>query len=231
MTGPAAKNKQQGRAGVRPSALIPTAEPAAYLAESQVLDHGDPSVHDLALRLRVDGDPLATARAAFRFVRHEVAHSCDVPTERVSVTASQTLAWRTGLCFAKSHLLAALLRACNVPAGLCYQRVAFAGTASGFALHGLAAVLLPEHGWYAMDARGGQPGARAVFAPPAPCLAFSPERIGEAPACDPPSPLVYAEPLPQVLTALHGASRLAEALANLPGDVPRTDFLKYDLNS
>lgn len=227
MTSPTAEKKQQGRAEALPFFLVPTAEPAAYLAESQVLDYCDPSVHALAMKLKVDGDPLATTRAAFRFVRDKIAHSCDVPTDRVSVTASQTLAWRTGLCFAKSHLLAALLRACGVPAGLRHQRVAFAGAASGFALHGLAAALLPEHGWYAMDARGGQPGARAKFDPPAPCLAYPPGDGGEKASSDPPSRLVRAEPLPQVLAVLRGARSLDEALANLPGDVPASaHFLK-----
>ena len=216
MTRPTAGRERRGRVDERPFALVASAEPAAYLAESAALDHGRPAVRALAMELNVVGDPLATARAAFRFVRDEIAHSCDVPTDRVSQTASQTLAWRTGLCYAKSHLLVALLRANGIASGLCYQRVAYAGAASGFVLHGLAAGLLPEHGWYMMDARGGSTGERAVFSPPLSCLAFSPGRDAKDPVCDFPSPLVHAEPLPLVLAVLSGAASLSEALANLP---------------
>ncbi|WP_338430147.1 transglutaminase domain-containing protein [Synechococcus elongatus] len=35
------------------------------------------------------------------------------------------LEYRTGYCYAKSHLLVALLRACSIPAGFCYQRLSF----------------------------------------------------------------------------------------------------------
>jgi len=39
----------------------------------------------------------------------------------VTCSASEVLREGTGICFAKSHLLAALLRAVGIPAGLCYQ--------------------------------------------------------------------------------------------------------------
>ncbi|MBI2949982.1 MAG: hypothetical protein HYY23_20300 [Verrucomicrobia bacterium] len=43
---------------------------------------------------------------------------------------------RAGFCYAKSHLLAALLRARGIPAALCYQRLAFDAAGSAFCLHG-----------------------------------------------------------------------------------------------
>lgn len=44
-----------------------------------------------------------------------------LPMETVTWRASDVLRRGTGLCFAKAHLLAALLRAVGVPCGLCYQ--------------------------------------------------------------------------------------------------------------
>lgn len=60
---------------------------------------------------------------AFRFVRDEVLHSWDIQSKRVTCDASDVLAAKEGICYAKSHLLAALLRSQDIPAGFCYQRL------------------------------------------------------------------------------------------------------------
>ena len=83
-----------------------------------------------------------------------------------------------GWCFAKSHLLAALLRANGIPAGLCYQRLR-REDGDGFTLHGLNAVYLPEIGWYRIDARGNKPGVAAQFCPPEEVLAWPVQSDGE----------------------------------------------------
>src|SRR5437867_9797512 len=93
--------------------------------------------------------------------------------------ASEVLRARTGFCYAKSHLLVALLRANGVPAGLCYQRLALDETGSAFCLHGLAAVWLPAVGWYRIDPRGNKPGVDAQLAPPVERLAFAARLPGE----------------------------------------------------
>ncbi len=100
------------------------------------------------------------ARAAFEYVRDRVAHSFDAADPRVSVSASETLANGVGLCFAKAHLLAALLRTQGIPAGLCYQRLTDDG--NGFVLHGLIAVRL-DGTWHRQDPRGNRPGIDARF--------------------------------------------------------------------
>ena len=51
-------------------------------------------------------------RAAYLFVRDRISQSLDVETDALPCTASQVLKEETGVSFAKSHLLAALLRAC-----------------------------------------------------------------------------------------------------------------------
>ena len=75
-------------------------------------------------------------------------------------------------CYAKSHLLAALLRANGIPTGFCYQRLSIDDKGAPFSLHGLNAVHLPEVGWYRADCRGNKTGVDAQFTPPIERLAF-----------------------------------------------------------
>ncbi|GAB3136166.1 transglutaminase family protein [Amycolatopsis stemonae] len=126
-----------------------------YLAADAVVDHGHPSIRAKAEDLRPgSGDVVARAEAAFLFVRDEIDHVIDARDPRVTWRASDVLRERVGLCHAKTHLLAALLRAQGIPAGFCYQELS--------ALHGLNAVYL--HGkWARLDARGNRTGARGEF--------------------------------------------------------------------
>lgn len=102
-------------------------------------------------------------RSAYRFVRDEVRHSWDAQDNVVTCCASEVLAEKTGICYAKSHLLAALLRAMGTPAGICYQRlVLFEDPADGYSLHSLNAAYFSEAGiWARFDARGNRPGIEA----------------------------------------------------------------------
>jgi transglutaminase-like putative cysteine protease len=81
-------------------------------------------------------------------------HSLDAGDPRVTVTAAQILIEGVGLCYAKSHLLIALLRSRGIPAGLCYQRLTDGD--SGHMVHGLVAVHL-DGGWHRQDPRGNKP--------------------------------------------------------------------------
>ncbi|MBE1500365.1 transglutaminase-like putative cysteine protease [Amycolatopsis lexingtonensis] len=123
-----------------------------YLAADDVVDHRHPLIRARVDALRATNeDP---AEAAFRFVRDEVEHVIDARDPRVTWRASDVLRERVGICYAKAHLLAALLRAQGIPAGFCYQELS--------ALHGLNAVYL--HGkWARLDARGNRTGARGEF--------------------------------------------------------------------
>ncbi|SFW59864.1 transglutaminase domain-containing protein [Amycolatopsis australiensis] len=135
---------------------VPTSDRLSdYLAADAVVDHGHPSIRALAGALRAaDGDPVKSAEAAFRFVRDEVDHVIDAADPRVTWRASDVLRERVGICHAKAHLLAALLRAQGIPAGFCYQELS--------ALHGLNAVHLRGK-WARLDARGNRTGARGEF--------------------------------------------------------------------
>lgn len=171
----------------------------SYLGEDEIADWTGSPVAALARDLwQGSGSHVDFARAAFEFVRDRVAHSVDVADPRVTLTATQTLHHRVGLCYAKSHLLTALLRARGIPAGLCYQRLD--DDRGGHVLHGLVAVHL-EGAWHRQDPRGNKPGIDARFSLDGERLAWPvrPER-GEAD-----DPRVHVHPHPAVLAALRGA--------------------------
>lgn len=111
----------------------------------------------------------------FEFVRDQIAHSWDIGSHRVTGKASEVLRHREGICYAKSHLLAALLRGRGIPAGLCYQRLTLGDTPeTGHCIHALNAVWVEsQQRWIRLDARGNKPGVDAQFSLGAERLAFS----------------------------------------------------------
>lgn len=181
-----------------------------YLKCSEAIDWRNNEIVALAKQLAGDGLE-STARRCFEWVRDEVRHSGDFRLNPVTWRASDVLRERTGFCYAKSHLLAALLRANGIPAGLCYQRLSVDEVGPPFCLHGLNAVMLPSLGWYRIDARGNKPGVYAQFVPPVEQLAFRPTLAGEADL-----PGIHAEPLPEVLVALRTYTTCTALAANLP---------------
>ncbi|QAA82589.1 transglutaminase family protein [Aequorivita sp. H23M31] len=104
------------------------------------------------------------AKMAFETARDEIAHNFDTKSDNITVNAEDVLNRKEGICFAKSHLLASLLRGMEIPAGFCYQKVLKKGTVeSGYALHGLNAIYLPETGWFRVDPRGNKLGIDSQF--------------------------------------------------------------------
>ena len=151
------------------------------------------------------------ARACFHFVRDEINHSWDYQQNPVTIRASEVLEHGTGYCYAKSHLLAALLRDNDIPAALCYQRLTIENGQPPFCLHGLNAVYLERYGWYRLDPRGNKPGIDAEFCPPREKLAFSPDLEGEIDGVE-----RYREPLGIVIKALRNAGNCQDMAENLP---------------
>ncbi|MHC4170799.1 MAG: transglutaminase-like domain-containing protein, partial [Planctomycetota bacterium] len=125
--------------------------------------------------------------------------------------ASDVLEHGTGFCYAKSHLLAALLRANDIPAGLCYQRLTVENDSPPFCLHGLNAILLEPYGWYRLDARGNKEGVEADFSPPVEKLAFPVLSEGEADL-----PEIWSEPLEIVVRVLETSKTYLEVVDSLP---------------
>ena len=168
-----------------------------YLASSKYIDWETPNVLAQAKELASGvSDPEEVSRRCFEFVRDEIRHSWDYKQNPVTCVASDVLKYRTGYCYAKSHLLAALLRANKISAGLCYQRLTVTEIPP-FCLHGLNAIYLENYGWYRIDARGNKHGILTEFCPPVERLAFPVVTHGEADL-----PEIWAEPLPVVTDTL-----------------------------
>ncbi|AJE43934.1 transglutaminase domain-containing protein [Streptomyces nodosus] len=173
---------------------------SAYLAADDAIDHHHPVVREAAARLaRQAADSYAYAQAAYEFVRDSLAHSADSGDPRVTWRASDVIELRTGICHAKAHALAALLRAEDIPTALCYQRLMH-DDGDGHAVHGLVAVRF--HGsWHRQDPRGNKPGVDARFSLDGERLAWVPDRkFNEVDY-----PVLYDEPHPAVLSALRAA--------------------------
>ncbi|MEO5873714.1 MAG: transglutaminase family protein [Streptosporangiaceae bacterium] len=169
--------------------MIFLGEPWDFLGASEAIDFEDEAIQVQAARFP-DGD-VPFAHAAFRFVRDEIAHSIDAGDTVVTWRASDVLARRTGLCYAKSHLYVALLRAAGISAGLAYQQV-------GSFVHGVAAVELDGR-WVRLDPRGDNAEVSVDFAPDEDRLAHPHLPL---------HPEVRAEPHPVVLAALRSSDDL-----------------------
>ncbi|MCG8085858.1 MAG: transglutaminase family protein [Candidatus Thiodiazotropha taylori] len=183
-----------------------------YLASTDLIDWKHPDILRKAKALSQGlGDQAAIAKACFEFVRDKIKHSNDFKLNPVTCKASDVLKHKTGYCYAKSHLLAALLRANGIPAGLCYQRLTIEDDKPPFCLHGLNAVYLPEFGWYRIDARGNKEGVEAQFTPPREQLAFPVVVQGEADFSE-----VWPEPLMEVVRVLTESETYQEVADNLP---------------
>ncbi|KRC53210.1 MULTISPECIES: transglutaminase-like domain-containing protein [unclassified Nocardioides] len=172
--------------------------PADYLGADDVVESTAAEVVALAERLRgAAGDDEAFARAAFAWVRDEIAHAGDAGDPRFAVSATDVLEDGVGWCYAKAHLLTAVLRAGGVPTGLCYQWLTDDGTAGGFVVHGLVAVHL-DGSWHRQDPRGNKPGVAAEFSLGEERLAWPVDpALGERDL-----PEVYVAPAPGVVAAL-----------------------------
>lgn len=187
-----------------------------YLRPTPTIDSDSPAIVALAAELAgADTDDEVVARRCFLWVRDQVRHSMDHGIPVVTCVASEVLKHRAGFCYAKSHLLAALLRARGIPAALCYQRLALDEAGSAFFLHGLVAVHLRRHGWYRVDPRGEKPGVSADFSPPVERLPYAPKLPGEADLAE-----RHADALACVVATLQRWSTADEVRRHLP-DAPR----------
>ena len=180
-----------------------------YFMETIVKDQNEGKAMDYL-------DPeIEYASRVFRFVRDEISHSNDAGRRELCLRASEVLDKRTGLCFGKSHLLCALLRAAGIPAGLGYQylRLDENNDESPLILHGLTMVYFESLGkWIRLDARGNKPGVDAQFSIDEEKLAF-PVRpgLGETDL-----PFIFPRPDIGVIGKLMLCKTAQEAMANLP---------------
>jgi len=182
-------------------ALQTPAPPEDYRKPSAWVDFEHPEIQAHLAASPSDGRcEEEVIRADFEFVRDRVAHSWDIQSRRVTGRASEVLRWGEGICYAKSHLLAALLRGRGIPAGLCYQRLTLGDTPeSGHCVHALNAVwVASRQGWIRLDARGNKPNVDAQFSLDEERLAFA-----VRPSCgEEDYGIVHAAPPPEITRAL-----------------------------
>ena len=188
-----------------------------YLKPTEIIDFGTQEIIDCANSLAqgLNGEILI-AKRVYEFVRDEIHHSFDIKGKVVTCKASDVLREGEGICYAKSHLLAALLRSLGIPAGFCYQKLVFSDENPRLVLHGLNAIYLREiDRWIRVDARGNKEGVNAQFSLEREMLAF-PVRseLGEADIR-----MVYAEPNANVVSALERSKTLEELEKNLPTEL------------
>jgi len=194
---------------------------APFLAASAAIDCDHPAVRRLAGEVRRSRE-VDTIRHAYETVRDRYPHAMDIDASTVSVSASDVLSHGHGICFAKSHLLAAVLRACGIAAGLCYQKL---GDDDQSYLHALNAVWLRDQGrWIRLDARGNKPGIDARFSLGPEALAY-PVRIdrGERDFAE-----IHATPLPSTLAALRRSRTMEDLVRGLPSDMSAADRRQAD---
>lgn len=184
-----------------------------YLQADAVVDAGHHNVGKAAAQITLGlTSDIGKAKALFEWVRDTIPHTRDAGREEVTCAASHVLSVGTGICYAKAHLLAALLRACGIPAGFCYQvyQEELHASDDKRALHGLNGIYLPSlERWVRADCRGNTNGINAQFSTNTERLAFP-----TLPFLD---NRIYAKPLLQVVQALQTWPTRSELWPYLPG--------------
>lgn len=190
-----------------------------FLNSTQYIDYDHQLIQNLAQQLSSGLDSeVDIARACYEFVRDEIKHTSDHQIDVITCKASDVLKHGTGYCYAKSHLLAALMRANNIPAGLCYQRLNLYEDGAPYCLHGLNSVFLKDYGWCRLDARGNKEGVDAQFNPPNEQLAFPITEDNEFDLIE-----IYSEPMPKVVEVLEKYDTWKDVIDNLP-DVELSEY-------
>jgi len=185
----------------------------SYLRSDAVIDWLKPSIvcaaREITAALNSD---VEKAKALFEWVRDRIPHTNDAGREEVTCAASEVLSAGTGICYAKAHLLAALLRAIGIPAGFCYQ-VYYEDlhvSQSKMALHGLNGIYLESLGrWIRVDTHGNKAGVSAQFDTETERLAF--------PELEFLDNRIYVDPLPNVVQALRTWPTKTSLWPHLPG--------------
>lgn len=146
-----------------------------YLKRDNIVDYANENIIRLADSLWSNADSdVDYIKRAYEFVRDNISHSADVNEDALTCSASEVLTAGHGICFAKSHLLAALLRCKSIPTGFCYQKLILDDeTAPILIYHGLNGVYIKEYKmWIRLDARGNKEGVNAQFSLEREQLAF-----------------------------------------------------------
>jgi len=189
-----------------------------YLKASEVIDYDNKNIQAVAVKLATTtNNKIDLAKTVYEYVRDTIPHSFDINGNVVTCEASNVLKYQEGICYAKSHLLAALLRCLGIPTGFCYQKLVLDDAdKSLMTLHGLNAIYLESlDKWIRVDARGNKEGVKAEFNLEREVLAF-PVRE-EYQEID--FQTVYSKPNEKVVAALRNSKTRDDLIANLPGEL------------
>ncbi len=151
------------------------------------------------------------AKAIFEWVRDKIPHTKDVNREEVTCSSTEAFDHGTGICFAKSHVLASMMRSENIPCGFCYQifNNPISTIPDSMALHGLNAIFLNStKRWHRIDPRGNRHGINAKFSIKKESLAFPEMKFIDD--------CIYSKPLEQVVEGLQTATSISELWPVLP---------------
>ena len=154
-----------------------------YLQETDIIDFSHPAIQKIMDSVEEEGvNEIEKVKVIYEFVRDQISHSWDIQSNIITLKASEVAELKTGICYAKSNLLAALLRKSGIPCGFCYQRLMLFDTPDkGYCLHAFNGVYIQSlKKWIVLDARGNKPGVEAEFSLTIEKLAFSvKEEMGE----------------------------------------------------
>lgn len=194
-------------------------EEKAYLESNPYIDGQDTVIRScVAAVIGSETKDVEIVRKLYEFVRDEIHHSWDHKEKRVTVTAAEVLEHKTGICWAKTNLLAALLRGAGIPCGTCYQKLTLGDTPdTGYCIHALNAVYIKSlDRWIRIDARGNSQTVKAEFSLQEERLAFPVRReMGEVDYG-----IVYARPSGKLMGLLEGSTDVLDLyLHHLPDNL------------
>lgn len=201
-------------------ALVPeTDNMNEYLKRSEIVDFENKFIMQLGDNLSAGIlNETELVKKVYEYVRDEVSHSCDINGKIVTSKASEVLMHKQGICYAKAHLLVAVLRYLKIPAGFCYQKLILndAETPNRLILHAVSAAYFKDlKKWIRMDTRGNKPGVNAQFSIDKEKLAFPIRKnLGEIDGF-----IIYASPNKRTVEALETSTTLCALIENLPSEL------------
>lgn len=193
----------------------------AYLQDKEPAGFLSAAVQELIKKFSTDNkNTVEKARAVYEYVRDWFPHTFDIGANEVSVTAEDVIRNGHGICYAKSHLLAALMRGLGIPCGFCYQLLILDDEVRPYLIiHALNAIYITikdgKSKWIRLDARGNKDGVDAQFSLNNEKLAFPIRpQLNEKDY-----EIIFAEPNVNVINALKTSKTAAQLIENLPREL------------
>ena len=136
-----------------------------YLVETNIINFNSEEVQNLVKKIKSkvnSEDEVELVKAAYHLVRDEIDHAMDDKkylNQKPNLKASEVVKNNNAFCFGKSVLLAAILRALNIPCGFSDQLLMFDEEISDRKIiHTINVVYLKSlKKWIRLDARGNKP--------------------------------------------------------------------------